>query len=439
MRELEITLVLTCRVPEDGLTVNGILQGLEEQTPVILSALLESMFKALEERIIKTLTMGNPGRYVLNGHQPNARKLVTHFGAFRYRMVQMIDKQTGKTFIPLAQELSLVPCKHYQAEALESGIGLAIHLSFARASSEVVRIRGQGPSKSTTYRWFSDLSGSQSKWPCMTQIPFRFLMVDGTKVKLQGRRGKDLGHKEMRWALASQGPGHRFEPVGFWIDREWSEIRAELEQRLDYRRLEVLFSDGGPGIEENLLAEGMRQQRCLWHGKRDFPFLLYADGLKKTEQQPFKSLLGKIPIFDLTKERLERIDPADTHTIDELAKKTRQGFYQLLDALDVHKYPKAKAYLTNLYHHTMTFLDYWLHTKQWLPLNTNAIETAFSRITNRIKNMGRRWSDRGLLRWLMIALKKIFQPELWTHLWNQYLNINRKIELTSYTVKYAWI
>ena len=83
-------------------------------------------------------------------------------------------------------------------------------------------------------------------------------MVDGTKVKLQGRRGKDLGHKEMRWALASQGPGHRFEPVGFWIDTEWSEIRTELEQRLDYKRLEVLFSDGGPDIEENLLAEGMR-------------------------------------------------------------------------------------------------------------------------------------------------------------------------------------
>ena len=439
MDKLKITLVLNCRVPEQGLTVNGILQGLEEQTPVILNTLLESMFKALEERIVNRLFKKDPGRYVLNGYQPNARKLITHFGAFRYRMVQMIDKKTGKTLIPLARGLKLVPYKQYQAEALESGIGLAIHLSFARASSEVVRIRGQGPSKSTTYRWFSGLSGSQGRWPCMTQIPYRFLMVDGTKVKLQGRRGKDLGHKEMRWALASQGPGHRFEPVGFWIDTEWSEIRTELEQRLDYKRLEVLFSDGGSGIEDNLLSEGMRQQRCLWHGKRDFPFILYADGLKKAEQQPFKSLFGQIPIFDLTKERLERIDPADKQTIDELAHKTRQGFEQLLNVLDAQKYPKAKAYLTNLYHHTMTFLDYWLHTKQWVPLNTNAIETAFSRITNRIKNMGRRWSDQGLLRWLMLALKKIFQPELWTQLWKQYLNINRKIELTACTAEYVWI
>jgi hypothetical protein len=64
----------------------------------------------------------------------------------------------------------------------------------------------------------------------------------------------------------------------------------------------------------------------------------------------------------------------------------------------------------------MTFLDYWLQTKQWLPLNTNAIESAFSRITNRIRQIGKRWSDQGLLHWLMLALRKIFKPELWTQL-----------------------
>jgi hypothetical protein len=65
-------------------------------------------------------------------------------------------------------------------------------------------------------------------------------------------------------------------------------------------------------------------QCCLWHGKRDFPFLLYADGLKKASQQPFR----------------------------------------------------------------------------------NAVESAFSRIANRIKRMGKRWSDRGLLERLMLALAK---------------------------------
>jgi hypothetical protein len=136
VRELEINLVLNFRVPEDGLTVNGILLGLEEQTPVILNTLLHSIFKALEERIVRRLTREHAGRFVLNGHQPNPRKLITHFGKFGYRMVQMIDKKTGKTLIPLAKELALVPYRQYQAEALRAGVGLAIHLSYARASRE---------------------------------------------------------------------------------------------------------------------------------------------------------------------------------------------------------------------------------------------------------------------------------------------------------------
>ncbi len=269
MDELEIRLALRFSVPKDGLTVNGILQGLKEQTPLILTTLLEMIFKALEERTVGRLRREHRGRYAGNGHQPNARKLITPFGAFRYRMIQMIDTQTGKTIVPLAKELGLEPYKQYQAGALESGIGLAIHLSYRQASSEVIRIRGHGPGKSTLYRWFGQLSQTHGQWPEMKEIPYRFLMVDGTKVHLQGPGGIDLGQTEMRWALASQGTGSPFEPVGFWIGKGWAAIRQDLEKRLAYEKIEVLFSDGGPGIEENLLTEGMSQQRCLWHGKRE--------------------------------------------------------------------------------------------------------------------------------------------------------------------------
>lgn len=439
MTEIEIRLVLRLRVPENGLTVNGILRGLEEQTPMILGAILEMIFKALEERAVIGLERENPGRYVSNGHQRNARKLITHFGAFYYRMAQMIDTQTGKTVVPLACEIALVPYRQYQAEALEAGVGLAIHLSYAQASKEVIRIRGYGPSKSTTYRWFREISRAHGVWPEMREIPYRFLMVDGMKIHLQGPGGMDLGQKEMRWALASLGLGHKFEPVGFWIDKSWAYIRWNLEERLAYDKLEVLFSDGGAGIAENLLAKGMRPQRCLWHGKRDFPFILYAEGLKKAEQEPFRSLFAKIPIFYLSKDRLEEIDPADIQTIHDKVENTRKGFEDLLETLDQDKYPKARAYIENLYRHTMTFLDYWMETQHWLPLNINAIESAFSRIANRIKNIGKRWSDQGLLAWLMLAFRKVFKPELWDELWDQYLKINRKLELVLCHAEYVWL
>lgn len=106
--------------------------------------------------------------------------------------------------------------------------------------------------------------------------------------------------------------------------------------------------------------------------------------------------------------------------------------------MDSRKYPRAKTYLSNLYQHPMTFLDDWLQTRQWLPLNINAIEPAFRRVSNRVKDIGKRWSDRGLLHWLMLALRKIFRPELWSQLGDQYLKINRKMELTMLEAEYTW-
>jgi len=109
----------------------------------------------------------------------------------------------------------------------------------------------------------------------MKEVPYRFLMVDGTKVHLQGPGGKDLGYKEMRWALASVGPGCPFEPVGFWIDTGWDTIRHDLENRLNYGKLEVLFSDGGPGMhnpEQN--CHPFRFKVATYSGPKLPPFRL---------------------------------------------------------------------------------------------------------------------------------------------------------------------
>lgn len=439
MDELEIKLVLQLSVPKDGLTVNGIFQGLEEQTPELLSTLTQGIFQALEERAVQTLMENDPGRYRKNGHQSTSRQMKTFFGTVYYRLRQMIDDQTGKAIFPLAQTLDLLPYRRYQPGALEPGVGLVMHLSYRQASSEGQRIQGHGPSKSTLHRMVQELAERLGKWPYFKQRPFRFLMVDGTKVHLQGSKGKDLGQVEMRWALASVGPGKPFEPVGFWIGKGWATIRQDLEKRLAYQKIEVLFSDGGPGVEENLLASGMRLQRCLWHGKRDFPYILYQEGLKKTQQEPFKDLLKAIPAFGLTDPRLEQIDSQDYSQVKKLAQQTRQGFEDLLKTLNAKKYPKAHTYLDNLYQHTMTFFDYFLEKKKWIPLTTNAIESAFSRVTNRIKHVGKRWSDQGLLNWLMLALRKIFKPKLWPKLWSQFLKVNQKMQLSTLTVAYRWL
>jgi len=144
-------------------------------------------------------------------------------------------------------------------------------------------------------------------------------------------------------------------------------------------------------------------------------------------------------IFCLTKELLEEVLPPEKELVVELVEAIKRSFHKLIDALDPEKYPKARTYITNFYKNSLLFFDFWLEGKGWIPLTTNAIETAFSRVVNRVKRIGRRWSEEGLLNWLMIAFRKILVPSLWDKLWQDYLSINKQLNLSSLKVEYAWI
>jgi transposase-like protein len=438
MDELEIKIALSYKVPESDLTLNGILRGLQEDQNTLMKTIVRTILSALEERAIQEYRTRQPDRYYRHGHQPRSRKFITSFGPIHYRLAQLLDRQTGNIFPPLAERLSILSYKQYQREALEAAVGQVIHLSYRMAEKEVRRIKGYAPGRSTLHRCVKELAEGYGQWPCYKHRDFKFLMVDGTKVKRQGPRGAPLDQAEMRWALASEEVRRRFEPVGFWVAKDWKFIRQDLEKRLDYGKLEVLFSDGGPGIEFNLLAEGMRSQRCVWHGKRDFAILLYQDGAKKEEQEPFYALMKEILLFSLRKDLLEEVLPPEKELVVELVEDIKQGFDKLIKALDPHKYPKARTYIENFASNALLVFDYWLEGKGWIPMTTNAIESAFSRIVNRVKHVGRRWSDEGLINWLMIAFRKIYKPALWDELWRKYLEIHKQLRFSRLRVSYAW-
>ena len=437
MGEITLELHLVFQIPESGLTINGLIGGLKQSIGQIHGKILGSLMEAFEERLIEGMVQSDPERYQRNGSQSKARYLKSSLGTIPYRFAQLKDQHSGRSLTPLVEALAIPAYDHYLEEALEPGIGLSMHVSFRRATSEVGRIGGQSMSHTTVHRRLQELAASHDPFGPMKDKAFRFLVVDGTKVHLQGPLGKDLGQVEMRWAMASLGSLGRFEPVGFWIDTKWAEIRKELEERMDYQKLEVLFCDGGPGIEENLLHPGMKPQRCQWHGKREFPYFLYADGFKKAEQQSLVEKLQAVPVMTLTQADVEKLRPEDRPLVEQMVEKTQQGFEQLLQALDPQRYPRTRTYIENLMEPVTTFLKHWLANGEVIPLTTNAIENAFSRVNNRIKRVGRRWSEAGLLNWLKVTFYKIFKPELWTKLWNSERDIP-KIKLVSLQISWRW-
>lgn len=439
MSEIEINLTLRFKIPETELNVNGLLFGLKDVNSQIMLGITRALFMAIENQAVEQVqSSDHTGRYVRNGRR-GERTLKTSFGDLKYNFAQLKDIETNRTLVPLREKLKIPKYRRYQNESMEPAIGLAVHVSYGRSNREIERIRGFGASRWTIWRRLHEFSDNQCHFENMKKIPYKFLMPDGTKVHLQGPGGVDLGQKEMRWALASCGIGQDFDLIGIWIDKSWSYIAKDLDKRLNYDNLEVLISDGGPGIIENLLSEGMRQQRCIIHGKRDFPYILYADHIKKPGQKEFRDILESIPALNFSKARIEKLSQKDSEKVSELWKKTETSFDELIEILDPEIYPKALAYVQNLSKNVTLFFQWWLEKNEWIPLTSNIIENRFSQVKNRIKRIGRRWSDTGLLKWLMVVIKKIFTPEKWDDLWKQFLEINKPISLVSMSVSYRWI
>ena len=438
MSKIKMNLTLTLNIPDQGLNVNGLLQGLNKSSGSIMLTLVNALFIAIEEKTIEELQEKNPNRYQRNGYQ-RPRTLRTSFGPMKYRFSKVRDKTKAKNILPLRDKLKIPQYRQYQDESMESAIGLSVHLSYQRSKSEVDRIRGSAASRWTNRSRLFEFSDSQCQFGDMKKIPYRFLMADETKVRLQGFKGKDLGQHPLCWALASTDTNKPFDIVGLWIDQSWADNAKDLQERLDYKKLEVLFSDGDCDMIDALLKPGMRLQRCVLHGKRDFPYILYADNLKKKEQKPFVDFLKSIPVMQFTKADLEKLSDQDKSKIRKAIRKTKESFAELIDRLDPKRYPRARTYISNLSQAVTTFLELWLKNGEWTPFTTNRIENHFSQFKNRIKRIGRRWSDEGLLKWCMVMVCKMFYPNNWDLFWKHYLKINKPVSIVEQYVTFQWL
>jgi hypothetical protein len=438
MSKIRMNLTLTVNIPDQGLNVNGLLHGLNKSSGSIMLTLVQGLFSAIEEKAIQDLRTKKPNRYQRNGYQ-RSKLLRTSFGSLRYRFSKVRDKTTGQNLIPLRDRLKIPKYRQYQDESMESAIGLSVHLSYQRSKSEIDRIRGPAASRWTNRRRLFEFSDRQCQFGDMKKIPYRFLMADGTNVHLQGFKGNDLGQRPLCWALASTEESKPFDIVGLWIDRSWKDIAKDLQERLNYKKLEVLFSDGECYLIDALLKPGMHLQRCVIHGKRDFPYILYADHLKKRKQAPLVDFLKSIPVMKFSKTYIETLSDKDRNKIRKALRKTKESFSDLIDMLDPENYPRARSYIFNLAQSVTTFLEWWLKKREWIPFTTNRIENHFSQVKNRIKRIGRRWSDVGLLKWCMVVVLKIFYPSNWDIFWKQYLKINKPISILEQYVTFQWL
>ncbi len=107
MGEITLELHLVFQIPESGLTINGLIGGLKQAVGQIDGAILESLMKALEERLIDAMVQSDPERYRRNGSQSKARYLKSSLEAIPYRFAQLRDEHSGRSLTPLVKALAI--------------------------------------------------------------------------------------------------------------------------------------------------------------------------------------------------------------------------------------------------------------------------------------------------------------------------------------------
>lgn len=418
--QLEMTLELKIKITDGPMNINGIIKAVHMYQNELGKNIVCEILEAIDRKACKQAEEEFPFRYRNKGYC--SRQFRTPMGKVTVRFIKFVDSRDGHVCMPGRRALDVPAYKRWLPWCLTPAAGLLAKVSFMHGSKEAARLQGEAPSKSTIQRRLPDLIGNGDFTPYLRKRRFRYLMVDGTGARFQNRADDDrpkFYEGEIRFAFASVGENKSFELVGMWVEKSWKDCAQELYSRMSTDRLEVLICDGGPGIEDAFALPGMRIQRCQWHGKRDLSFILYQDGVKKAQQQEVMKAFAAVPLVGWDKEKIETLREEDFKTLGDLQGKTLHAFCDLYFFLHSKGYHNAAVYLSNLAQPFVTFINHILDTGKIIPATSNIIEGKISLFKNRIKAIGKRWSEAGLLRWLAIAVRKLLPEFKWEKLWDE--------------------
>lgn len=406
-------MVLEVTIPQETSLFQALTLAFWRFQGLAATTLFTAVLQALESRARAELEARFPGRFRHRGRQPRQWQLP--FGAVRLPLVKLWDRGARRTVYPLKEALELPRRVRWCEETLVPGYRLAVIHSFRQSQKAVRDLSpdGRAPSHHTLHRRFQGFAAQLDPVPDLTHRPgpkpSAYQQADGTKLQLQAR-GYNLGQADLRLVVGSRTPFGPLEVLDYSVAESWGAIAERLRQRFPTPP-KVLVSDGEEGIPQALAGPDTLPQRCLVHGRRGLPFALYQDGVKKAGQEPIKAAFERIPGLQLCQAELARLDPADTATLQELLAVSERAFTALKRKLPADSFPHTRRYVLGLIADGLAYLRHLLATGQKLPLSTNRLESLWSRVLLRLKQIGRRWSATGALHMLAACLVHALHPE----------------------------
>ena len=412
-RTLRIHLVLEVSIPEGTPLFQALTLAFWRFQGLAVTTLFTAVLQAIETRTRTELETRVPGRFRDKGRQPRQWQLP--FGLVRLSLAKLWDPVARRTVYPLKEAMELPKRVRWCEETLLPGYRLAVLQSFRQSQKAIQGLApdGRAPSHSTVHRRFQAFAETLDPVPDYTHRrgpkPAAYQQADGTKLKLQAQ-GHQAGSADLRLVVGSRTPHGPLEVLDYSVGDAWDAIARRLRQRFP-KPPQVLLSDGEEGIPEALAGPETLHQRCLVHGRRNLPFALYQDGYRKADRGRIEQAFDRIPGLQLCQAELARVDPTDKTAIRALLEASEQAFLALKRRLPAADFPHTRRYVLGLIEDGLAYLRHLLATGQTIPLSTNRLESIWSRVLLRLKQIGRRWSAPGALHMLAACLVYALHPQ----------------------------
>jgi len=117
---------------------------------------------------------------------------------------------------------------------------------------------------------------------------------------------------------------------------------------------------------------------------------------------------------------------------------SRRQWEELLEVFDKEVYPRAHSYLRRLGENLFTFLEYFLEKGEWVPNVSNMAENVIGRIKLRVRRIGKRWSEKGLMALFQAMARRIFEIESWSAFEERLFGAGIRPKLVALELNYHW-
>ena len=428
------------RVSEDGANVNEVLHAVGEARQQFGVRLAEAVIGWMQEMVRDQMCGGVKApaawgrhsakdqpdhrcggrKFVKEGFRGDSRHLKTDLGEIEFPVGYVRCLRCGKKFAPILEVLEMRPRQGHALELERLVVEATNKTSFARSVEEVEGLAGVPTSKSSHHRWAAGL-----KLPEVEVPPLEQLMADGTKYK---KAGGERG--ELRLAIGITRE-KRIVGLGTWSGKDWPQIGREMKRRLrGIPRVPVALADGERGLDKHVASLARSTQRSQWHFMRDLRVLLWHDGLKKAQADPFQDRLEGIVGVEIPAGEWEAVAPITRAKLKEKVQKARQEFQGMIDEFDRMGYRHGKEYLEGARDRIFTRIDLWLTTGIIAPKSSGIIEEIMREVGRRVKKLGWNWEDHGITQQAaMILLRRYSEPQ-WQDFWTRRLNLRNRCQIT---------